>query len=58
VPLSRRENRIALEVPALVAVPRGIAAPDFIRREAHLVIAMALLTVALVSLAVLLYTHL
>lgn len=56
MPLSLRENRIALEAPALVAAPPVFAAPDSVRREPRLVIAIALLAVALVALAVLLYT--
>jgi serine/threonine protein kinase len=58
MPLPAQESPIPLDVPALVAAPRLIAAPNFVRREPQRVIAMALLTVALVALAVLLYTYL
>lgn len=54
----RREDRIALEMPTLAAAPAMVTAPSFLRRERYLVIALALLTTALVAIALLLYTYL
>ena len=54
----RREERIALEMPTLAAAPAIATAPSFLRREPDLVIALALLTTALVAIALLLYTYL
>jgi serine/threonine protein kinase len=55
-----RRDRIALELPTVTAsptTPAVIAAPQF-RREPHLVMAIALIVVALVAFALLLYTYL
>ena len=57
-PWPQRGHRIAVELPPLLAAPAATVVPQFRRHQPHLLIASSLIVVALVAVALLLYTYL